>query len=147
MTSNLHRAGPGLRLFRRLPLVVGFAVSLLLADAPLAGTWRTGTGGLTITEVALRTYRIEFGDQAMTLGLVPEDTTIACDGKEKPLPGAAKPGTTAFCGRTYPTAINIRLRENGTRVGELDFHLTDTGSLRYVITKAGHDTAFLLQRQ
>jgi hypothetical protein len=42
--------------------------------------------------------------------------------------------------------INIRLRENGTRVGELDFRLTDGGSLRYVITKA-HDTAFLLDER
>jgi hypothetical protein len=84
----------------------------------------------------------------MTLGLLPEETTVTCDGGERPLSGAAKPGVTALCLRTYPTTIRIRLKENGALAGEQDFHTANDGaSLRYVITRAGLDTAFLLERQ
>jgi hypothetical protein len=136
------------RLRWRLALAASLAVTLLSADAPVTGARRTETATLTITEVSLRTYRITLDDQAMTLGVVPEETTVTCDGRERPLPGAIKPGMTALCLRTYPTTIRIRLKDNGAPAGEQDFHTSDGGaSLRYVITKAGHDTAFRLERQ
>ncbi len=132
----------------KLGLVAVLAANILSADAPVTGTWRTETATLTITEVSLRTYRITLGDQAMTLGVVPEETTVTCDGRERPLLGSAKPGMTALCRRTFPTTIKIQLRENGAPAGEQDFHTTDGGaSLSYVITKAGHDTTFRLERQ
>lgn len=144
MISRPNRVGSALR----LSLVAGLAVTVLSADAPVTGTWRAETATLTITELSLRTYRITLGDHAMTLGVVPEETTVTCDGRERTLIGAAKPGMTALCFRTYPTTIKIRLRENGAPAGEQDFHTADGGaSLRYVITKAGHDTAFRLERQ
>ena len=133
----------------KLPvLIAACALGLFAADAPVAGTWRAQTATLKITEAAPRTYRITFGDEAMTLGLVPAEITVACDGRERPLAGAAHPGTTALCLRTFPNSIKIRLRENDAPAGELDF-LTrkDAASLRYIITKAGRDTAFLLERQ
>ncbi len=83
----------------------------------------------------------------MTLDLVPGEITVACNGREGPLLGAERTGMTAFCGRTFPTTMNVRLKENGSIVGELDFQVNHGGgSLRYVLTKAGHDTAFLLER-
>lgn len=148
MISKPPHAGPALRLFRRLTLVAGLAANILSADAPVAGTWRTGTATLTITEVSLRTYRLTLGDPAMTVGMVPEETTVTCDGRERPLPGAANPGMTALCLRTWPTTIKIRLRENGAPAGEQHFDTSNgSASLRYVITKAGHDSAFQLDRQ
>ncbi len=132
----------------KLAVVAALAANILSADSPITGTWRTDTATLTITEVSLRTYRITLGDQAMTLGVVPEETTVTCDGRERPLTGAAKPGMTVLCLRTFPTTIKIELRENGAPAGEQDFHTTNGGaSLSYVITKAGHDTAFRLERR
>ena len=148
MATKPIRAKSVHRLWKRLILIAGCAVSLLSADAPIAGTWRTQTTTLTITEVNLRTYRITFGDQAMTLGLVPAETTVTCDGRERPLPGTTNSDTTVECLRTYPTSIKIRIRENRALALEQDFHTTNRGdSLRYTIKKGGRDSSFLLKRE
>lgn len=80
----------------------------------------------------------------MTLGLVPKETTVTCDGKERPLSGAANPDITTICARTYPTTIKIRHRENGSAVVQQNFHTT-YGGLRYTITGGGKAAEFLLK--
>ncbi len=148
MAAKPNHAGFVLKVGIRLILIAGCAATLFSADAPVVGTWRAKTATLTIAEVGLRTYRITFGEESMTLGLVPAEITVACNGREEPLSGAVSPGMTAMCPRKFPNRIEIRIREDGDQVGELTFNATrGATSLKYVIAKAGHVSDFLLERQ
>jgi hypothetical protein len=143
-----------------LLMVSVFALFLLGAagSSAITGTWRADVSRtnppdnnemavtLTIGEIGRGTYTIRFDRQTADRGLVPEETTIACDGKARPLkridPGAA--GGTIFCGRG--SEISIRVKQDDGSLIEHAFRFTGRDSLRYVETVYGHDRTYVFHR-
>jgi hypothetical protein len=159
-SKGLLRAGVTLLGMTTLILST-FTLFLLGAADPsdITGTWKADVSKttppdnnelavtLTIKEIGLRTYTIRLDSQTRDRGLVSEETTIACDGKARPLkrldPAAA--GGTIFCGRG--SEISIRVKQEDGSLIEHAFRLTERNALNYIKTVYGHDRIYVFSRQ
>ena len=157
--SKLRSAGL-LRAGALLLVVSAFTLSFLGADdysSDITGTWKADLSKtsppdnnelavtLTITEIGLRTYTINFDRQTTDRGVVSEELKVSCDGKSRPPGRSGVAGATVYCGRAYP--ISIRVTHNDGMLIEHVIRLPDGNSLNYTKTTYGHDRTYVFSRQ
>jgi hypothetical protein len=147
-------------------LLVVSAFTLFLpgaAEQPaITGTWKADVSKtsppdnnelavtLTIKEIGLRTYTIRVDRQTTERGLVSEETTIACDGRSRPLGKADSGGAllNVFCARGGANPLSIRVMQGYKTLREQVFSASGDGnSLNYTKTEDGHDRTYVFSRQ
>ncbi len=148
-------------------LLVVSAFTLFLpgaAEQPaITGTWKADVSKtsppdnnelavtLTIKEIGLRNLHHQ-GRSAQTTerGLVSEETTIACDGRSRPLGKADSGGAllNVFCARGGANPLSIRVMQGYKTLREQVFSASGDGnSLNYTKTEDGHDRTYVFSRQ
>ena len=147
-----------------MQLLMVSAVTLFVlgaAEQPaITGTWKADVSKtsppdnnelavtLSIKEIELGTYTIRVDSQTTDRGLVSEETTIACDGRSRPLGKADSGGAllNVFCARAYP--ISIRVMQGYKTLREQVLSASGDGnSLNYTKTVDGHDRTYVFMRQ
>lgn len=153
---------PGFPATIRLLFVGVCAAFSLVAGDPLTvvGSWKADLSktnppdgdevlvAMNIKETALRTYAIRFDTQSRTGGTAAYQTTVQCDGRNRPLPetDSDNRGLTMSCPRGG--GLSIRFKQGFATVREQTFSVSNDGnSLNYVATDAGHDRTYVFIRQ